>query len=53
MKITLDEYIEIAKGELDDMAKLFADGHEKNPEMWPLENGAGEWIDQELASRFS
>jgi len=50
MKIS--EYIKQAKVELDDMEKMFLDGNKKQPKMWPLEISEGEWVEQELATRF-
>lgn len=51
--ISVQEYVEIAKSELDDMAQLYITQNEKDPENWPLENDLGGWGDQELAFRFS
>ena len=51
--MTIDEYVEKSKRELDNMAKMFKDGHEKEPKYWPLEMPENEWVEQELAARFS
>ena len=41
-----------AKDELDAMEKNWIEENKKNPEMWPLEMDAGQWGENELASRF-
>jgi hypothetical protein len=51
--MTIDEYVEKAKKEIDGMAKLFKDNHEMAPERWLLEMEEDDWMDQEFAIRFS
>ena len=51
--MTLQEYIENAKKELDDMQLMWLENHGFDPDNWPLENEEGEWGEQELAQRFS
>ena len=50
--MTLDEYIERSHKELDDFKKEYLEGHEKNPENFPLEMSYDDWGEQELAGRF-
>jgi hypothetical protein len=50
--MTVDEYVEKSKIELDNMAKMFKDNHEKDPNGWPVEMEEDDWTEQELAARF-
>ena len=50
--MTIDEYAEQAKREIDDFVTMYKREHEKNPSMWPMENDEAEWGEQELAARF-
>jgi hypothetical protein len=50
--VTIHEYVEKAKKELDDMVEEYEKGNKASPIMWPLEAGEGEWVEQELAARF-
>jgi hypothetical protein len=50
--VTIHEYVEKAKKELDDMVEEHEKGHESFPEMWFLEADESEWVEQELAARF-
>jgi len=49
----LDEYIALAKQELDEFEVYYKGESEKDPENWPLEFDLAEWGEQELAYRFS
>lgn len=51
--MTLDDYIKQAKDELDQFAQTYRQGHEEDPENWPMDTDYGEWCEQELATRFS
>jgi len=48
----LEDYIEKAKKELDDLQNQFVESNKKDPDMWPLEMEETDWGDQELAARF-
>lgn len=48
--MTIDEYIQARKRELDDMAAHFKEMNARDPEVWPLSmEGEEEWFEQELA----
>ena len=47
--MTLDEYVEKAKKELDDFKKEYLKEYAKDPKNWPLEMDEGEWDEQENA----
>jgi hypothetical protein len=51
--MTLDEYIELAKQELEAFRDMYKEENKKDPDIWPLEMEKDEWGDQELAERFS
>ena len=51
--MTLDEYITKAIAELKTFNDDWHKNHEFDAETWPLEMAEGDWIDQELAERFS
>jgi len=53
IKMTLDEYITKAIAELKTFNDDWHKNHEFDAETWPLEMAEGDWIDQELAERFS
>lgn len=55
--MSLDEYIEQAKRELDEFRAFYLSSRELcNPDRaenhWPLDLSEGEWGEQELAHRF-
>jgi hypothetical protein len=52
IKMTLDEYIDKAKKELEDFRKMYISNQYTDPENWPLELYEGEWAEQELTYRF-
>ena len=49
----LDEYIAQRKAELEAFKKYWHEQHIKNPDNWPMEMGAGDWWEHELATKFS
>ena len=49
----LQDYIKMAKAELDEMEKNWIKENKNNPEMWPLDLDAGQWGENELNTRFS
>lgn len=51
-EITLDEYVEKAKQELDKFKQEWIEQHKEDPRNWPMRLGEGEWIQQELSHRF-
>jgi hypothetical protein len=51
--MTLDEYVEKAKKELEDFKKIYLANQYTNPEYWPLEMPEGEWAEQEGMYRFN
>jgi len=51
--MTLREYIELAKKELDSFEETWIEESENNPSFYPMEMDEGEWVEQELAIRFS
>ena len=50
--MTLDEYIDKSKKELETLRKHYKDMLELDPENWPCEMPEGEWNQQELDYRF-
>lgn len=50
--MTLEEYVEISKKELDEFKENYLLDHKNDPENWHLEMGDGEWVEQELSFRF-
>ena len=51
--MNLQDYVKMAKNELDAMEKNWIEENKKNPETWPLEMDVGQWGENELAYRFS
>jgi carbamate kinase len=51
--MNIDEYIELANIQLQELKKAFEEGYKKDPDMWPKELAVSDWIDQELTSRFN
>ena len=49
--MTLDEYIDVAKRELDEMANKYRWESAADPEGWPLEMDEDEWAGQEADMR--
>lgn len=49
--MTINEYIEKAKNELDSMNATFKENNQKDPDHWPLEMTEEEWVEQEIAIR--
>ena len=50
--MTLDEYIEESKAELDKFREHYKQENKKDPENWPLEAEDIDWAEQELGFRF-
>ena len=50
--MTLDEYIDKSKEELETLRKHYKEMSELDPENWPFEMNEGEWSEQELGYRF-
>ena len=50
--MTIDEYVEKAKSELDNFRTKWLLAHENDPENWPLDLDEGAWGQQELDERF-
>ena len=50
--MTLDEYIDKSKEELETLRKHYKEMSELDPENWPFEMPEGEWNQQELDYRF-
>ena len=48
----LEEYVKLAKKELDEFEANWKKQHNTTPEDWPLEMNDADWGVQELASRF-
>ena len=51
-EITLDEYVERAKQELDEFKQEWIEHHKEDPENWPMHLGEVDWMEQELTHRF-
>ena len=51
--MTIDEYVQKAKDELDEFADLWQEEHRADPNNWPLDFSEEEWAEQELAHRFN
>ena len=51
--ITIDEYVEKCKKELDEFEQIWKKENKKDPENWPMEMPEVEWGDHELTQRFS
>lgn len=50
--MTIVEYAEKAKKEIDDMVLMYVKENKKDPNNWPLDLPVGEWGEQELNIRF-
>lgn len=50
--MTLEEYVESAKKEIDKFQRQWEKGRKKNPENYPEELDKDEWRDQEHVYRF-
>ena len=50
--MTLDEYIDKSKKELETLRKHYKEMSELDPENWPLDMNECEWGEQELFYRF-
>lgn len=50
--MTIQEYITVAKKELDDFEAKWIKGEAEDPNNWPHDMDEGDWADQELAERF-
>ena len=44
--MTLDEYIEYEKNNIDKFKQTWLEGQKKNPDQYPAEMEAGEWDEQ-------
>jgi hypothetical protein len=51
-EITLNEYVEKAKQELDKFKQEWSEHHNEDPRNWPMCLGEVEWMEQELSHRF-
>lgn len=50
--MTLDEYIDKSKKELEIMRKHYKEMSDLDPENWPYDVTEEQWSEQELAYRF-
>lgn len=50
--MTLQEYVEKAKAELDRFKENWLEENWKSPSAWPLDLEESEWEEQELSDRF-
>ena len=50
-EITLEEYLEIIRQEMEKFKERYIEGHEQAPKNFPLKMTEGDWNEQELAFR--
>ena len=50
-EITLEEYLEIVRQEMEKFKEKYIEGHEIEPKNFPLKMTEGDWNEQELAFR--
>ena len=50
-EITLEEYLEIVRQEIEEFKERYVEGHEQDPKTCPLKMTEGDWNEQELAFR--
>ena len=50
-EITLEEYLEIVRQEIEEFKERYVEGHEQDPKNFPLKMTEGDWNEQELAFR--
>ena len=50
-EITLEEYLEIVRQEIEEFKERYVEGHEQDPKNFPLKMAEGDWNEQELAFR--
>ena len=50
-EITLEEYLEIVRQEIEEFKEKYIEGHEQDPKNFPLKMAEGDWNEQELAFR--
>lgn len=50
--MTLEEYVEMVKKDLDEFESNWKNSHESDPENWPMEMNEGNWDEQLLSYKF-
>lgn len=50
-EITLEEYLEIVRQEIEEFKERYVEGHEQDQKNFPLKMTEGDWNEQELAFR--
>lgn len=50
-EITLEEYLEIVRQEIEEFKERYVEGHEQDSKNFPLKMTEGDWNEQELAFR--
>jgi hypothetical protein len=50
--ITVEQYVELAKAELDRMVERYREEQKADPEHWPELRDLGAWGEEEMIARF-